>query len=413
MIEKIKNNWLWKVAALLIAFVLWLVVVNYDDPYIRKTFNNVVVEKRNELAITSQDQAIEYKEGENISITLGGKRSIIDRLTFSDIKAYADLGKVSITNTVDIVIEVNDQLDVLEKKPNNMQISLEPIINSLRDIQVTYVGELESDYIRLNPVIVPNQIEISGPQSQLARVSEVRVPIRIDNAYDDVTVYVTPQIVDAAGREILGLEVSNNQIQVKVPIQKIKTVPVVFQTVGELNEAFRLVTMELEMKEIIVRGESDILENFTELVVPNIDLSTFNQETESYSINLNQYLPAGINVYNSDALTELIIEVAPLVNQDYSIDLESLSVRQLGEGLTYTILDTVPLNIRLRGIEKELTVLEVEKLQPRVFLKDLGPGVHTVEVEFEVPDRFEWMSATPTVRLEISPTNQEEGTTNN
>ena len=173
MIEKIKNNWLWKVAALLIAFILWLVVVNYDDPYIKKTFNNVVVEKRNELAITAQDQAIEYKEGESISVTLGGKRSIIERLTFSDIKAYADLGKVSITNTVDIVIEVSDQLDILEKKPNNMQISLEPIIKSLKDIQVTYVGELENDYIRLNPVIIPNQIEITGPQSQLARVSEV------------------------------------------------------------------------------------------------------------------------------------------------------------------------------------------------------------------------------------------------
>jgi len=413
MIEKIKNNWLWKIVALLIAFVLWLVVVNYDDPYIKKTFNNVVVEKRNELAITAQDQAIEYKEGESISVTLGGKRSIIERLTFSDIKAYADLGKVSITNTVDIVIQVSDQLDILEKKPNNMQISLEPIIKSLKDIQVTYVGELESDYIRLNPVIIPNQIEITGPQSQLARVSEVRVAIRIDNAYDDVTVYVTPQIIDSVGREILGLEVSNNQIQVKVPIQKIKTVPVVFQTVGNLNAAFRLVTMELEMKEIIVRGEPDILENFTELVVPNIDLSTFNQETESYSINLNQYLPAGINVYNSDALTELIIEVAPLVNQDYSIELEALSVRQLGEGLTYTYLETVPLNIRLRGIEKELSVLEIEALQPRVFLKDLRPGIHTVEVEFEVPDNFEWMSGTPTVRVEISDSNQEQDTTNN
>jgi YbbR domain-containing protein len=413
MIEKIKNNWLWKVAALLIAFVLWLVVVNYDDPYIKKTFNNVVVEKRNELAITAQDQAIEYKEGESISVTLGGKRSIIDRLTFSDIKAYADLGKVSITNTVDIVIEVNDQLDILEKKPSNMQISLEPIIKTLKDIQVTYVGELENNYIRLNPVIIPNQIEITGPQSQLARVAEVRVPIRIDKAYDDVTVYVTPQIVDAAGREILGLHVSNNQIQVKVPIQKIKTVPVVFQTVGALNDAYRLVTMELDMKEIIVRGESDVLNNFTELVVPNIDLSAFNQETESYSINLNQYLPAGINVYNSDALTELIIEVVPLVNQEYSIELDTLAVRQLGVGLTYTYLDTAPLNIRLRGIEKELSVLETESLQPRVFLRDLGPGVHTVEVEFDVPDRFEWMSGTPTVRIEISANDQVEDTTDN
>ena len=206
---------------------------------------------------------------------------------------------------------------------------------------------------------------------------------------------------------------SNNQIQVKVPIQKIKTVPVVFQTVGSLKDTFRLVTMELDMKDIIVRGEPDVLSNFTELVVPNIDLSTFNQETKSYSINLNQYLPAGINVYNSDALTELIIEVAPLVNQEYSIELDTLTVRQLGEGLTYSYLDTAPLNIRLRGIEKELSVLETKALQPRVFLRDLGPGLHTVEVEFDVPDNFEWMSGTPTVRIEISASNQADDTTDN
>jgi YbbR domain-containing protein len=402
MIEKITHNWLWKVVALLVAFILWLVVVNYDDPIERKPFYNVVVEKRNADAITSQGQAIEYKEGEVISVVISGKRSLIDRMTSADIIAYVDLSKVSITNTVDIEFEISDKLEVLEKKPNNMQISLEQVKTELRDVVVSYVGELEKDYVRLNPVVTPSQIEITGPQSKLAMVAQISVPIRVDNASNDVTVYVTPKLLDASGNEVTGLSVSNNQIQIKVPIQKIKTVPVVFQTTGTMNEGYRLLSMKLDMEQIVVRGEPDVLANFTKLVVPDIDLSLLTDETTTQSINLNQFLPAGINVYNSEAVTELKIEVAPLVLVEYSIIATDIIVKQLAEGLIFEFIDNVKYEFELKGVQKELDSLTVEDLLPSLNLKELGEGTHVIDLSLYVPTNFELMTDLPSIKIKLA-----------
>ena len=41
MIKKLKNNFGLKLLAFLFAFMLWLIVVNIDDPVMTKTFTNI------------------------------------------------------------------------------------------------------------------------------------------------------------------------------------------------------------------------------------------------------------------------------------------------------------------------------------------------------------------------------------
>lgn len=402
MIKKITHNWVWKAISLLIAFLLWLAVVNYDDPYITRKIDRVVVEKRNEIAITSQDQAIEYKAGEYINITVRGKRSIIDRLAASDIIAYADMEKVSITGAIDIEVEVDEQIEILEKTPNNMQIALEHIDTTLRDIQVFYEGELEENHIRLDPIVTPNQIEITGPESKLAIISSVIVPIKIDNASNDVTVYVTPQILDSESNEILGLEVSNNQIQVQVPIQTVKVIPVVFNTVGSIDDKYRLISMELDTNYITIRGEDEAINNIKRLVVSGIDLSEFTDQTLDRNINLTTYLPEGISLHNSESTILLKTIIKPIVSEAYTITPSDITVKYLTEGLQFKFLEEEDFVVEIKGIEEDLIELTVEDVQPSISLKELGEGEHGVELVLEMSDQLEVITEAILVRVELT-----------
>lgn len=56
MIKKLKNNFGLKLLAFLFAFMLWLIVVNIDDPVMTKTFTNIPVTVEHSEILTEQNK---------------------------------------------------------------------------------------------------------------------------------------------------------------------------------------------------------------------------------------------------------------------------------------------------------------------------------------------------------------------
>lgn len=402
MIKRLTHNWHWKLLSLFISFLFWVMIVNYDDPAVRKVFEDVKVEKINEQVITSQNLAIEYVDGETVDIVLRGKRSIMSDLRVEDISVTADLSLVSVTNAVDIVITPSDNVEVIESTPNKLVISTEQIRSELKSVQVYYKGNLEDDYIRLKAVVTPNQIEITGPESRLARVSSVIVPTDVDGANTDVTLLVAPQVIDSDGNIIKGIEVSNTQIQIKVPIQKIKTIPIVVQSYGEVPEDLRLISIGPEAKTATVRGEDDAVNAISRLTINDIDRASFTEETTSIEVNLSDYLPEGIYLYDMATSNMVNVELEAVVSKDYVFEDVDVNVKQIPEGLQFKFLSDTRYSVSIEGIEEELDGLTKEILSPRIHLSGLEAGVHQVPLEVMIPQGFEMVSEQPMVSVELS-----------
>ena len=94
-----------KLVALIISFLIWLIVMNIDDYKITRTFSDIKVEQLNGEVIEQQGMVYDVVDGETASIIVKGPRSIVEKLTTSDFKAYADLSHLSVTNTAEIKVE--------------------------------------------------------------------------------------------------------------------------------------------------------------------------------------------------------------------------------------------------------------------------------------------------------------------
>ena len=402
MIEKLLHNWVWKILSLVLAFSLWFVVVSYNDPYVTKSFKGILVEKRNEDAITSQEQAITYLEGETINIILKGSRSKIERLTEDDITAYVDMKKVSITGALDIEVYVIGDIDILEKKPSNMQISLEDIKTIQKDVQIFFDGELANSYIKLNPEITPNQIELTGPESKLAKVASVIVTINIDGVSDDITAIVAPRVQDSTGGEVTDLEISNRQIQVMVPIEKTKKVPVYFRTINKLNNSYRLIKMNLDMEEVTVRGKKEVLENFTSILMDDIDLSLLTDETVELTRNISDYLPEGITLYDGENRAKIEVDVQPIITRDFIITSSDITIKSLSENMKFKFVDEPVVVISIKGIKKDLDKISSQLLGASISLKGLEVGIHDVQLGVILGAGVELMTELQSIKVELS-----------
>ena len=78
MKKKILHNWVLKLASLLLAFVLWFLVVQIDDPSDSTTFYNVPVNLTNTELLEKENKVYEVLNGtDTIRVTVRAPRSVI------------------------------------------------------------------------------------------------------------------------------------------------------------------------------------------------------------------------------------------------------------------------------------------------------------------------------------------------
>ena len=88
--QGLKNNWTLKLASVAIAFLIWLVIGNINDPVIQKVYSSIPVTITNGSYIESRGMTYRLDSGhQTVSVTLKGNTSRVTRRN-DDIKVEAD-----------------------------------------------------------------------------------------------------------------------------------------------------------------------------------------------------------------------------------------------------------------------------------------------------------------------------------
>ncbi len=387
--------------------MIWLIVVNYEDPMTTRIITDISVEKINEEAITSEMKAIEYREGESISVRVRGKRSVVDRMTNRDVYAYADLEKKSITGAIDIQIEVADGVTVLDKMPSVMMVDLENIITVQKEIQYYMEGEPNENYVYLDPVISPNNIEIQGPESKIGLIKSVLVPVNIEGVTRDVTLYSTPQVIDDNNNIIRGLDKNITQVQIQVPIDKVKSIDIL-TNIGDLAaEGFEIVGLSLSQEQLRVRGDEADVDAINNVTISDIDVSDLTMTT-TVSVDLVDLLPSGVFIHNDIQTVELVLQVEPIVEKTIEINSGDITLRSLPENMQFNYIDETSYEVTFRGLQTQLDEVTIDRISPNINVDNLTEGIHDVELNFFVPSNVELVSERPTIAIELSQSVEEE-----
>lgn len=381
MIKKLTHNLGWKLLSLVFAFLLWLTVINYEDPQITKVFTNIPVEKVNEQVITSTRKAIDYIDGNTITVKVRGKRSVVDGLSLSDIKASADLKRMSVTGAVEIMVDIGKEVQVIDKSPATMLVELERVISVQKEIQFYKEGDVKKGYVALDPLIMPNKVEIEGPASQIARIKSVLVPINIEGISKDLTLYTKPQIMDDDNNLVAELDMNVKQVQVRVAVQKLKEVPLRFEERGELPKGYQLMGIQLSSDRVMVRGPEKVIDKLEAIDIDTVDFSQLTNSSKK-EVALSSLLPDGVVLYQDEKMVEVMINIEKVIDKQFDFEPSEIEVLSLPEKTKLEIKNDQPLTVVYRGVTSLIEAIEVSAIRPRVDLKDLESGEHQVKVDF-------------------------------
>ncbi len=391
MKEMITNNWSLKVLAGVLAVMVWVIVNNVDDPVKKQVFHNIEVQIQHEDAIQDLDKVYEVRSGGVINVTASAKKSVLRKMKASDIVAVADLSNLSLTNAVSIQLYC-PKYDRVELKSDitMLTIDLDNEKTEQYKVDVTTEGTLPEGYALGDIKVRPNLIKVSGAESQIERVSEVRVNIDVSDATENFTKHIEPQAYDANGKlmDSSRLQFSSEKVKVSVEVNETKTVPIVINTTGNPAEGYHLISVDYEPQSVQITGQAQVLDKCSSIRIPcPINNAYEDVETE---FTLSEYLPEGIRVVNVVESINVKVTISKQSLQEIRLPLSNIEIRNLKKDYTldYQEREEYVIVKAIWAASERNEQLEASDLYAYIDCEELKEGSSRLEVRFDTQNEI-------------------------
>ena len=405
MKKRLTHNLTIKMLSVISALILWLIIVNIADPTVQRTLYKIPVEVLNSDAITSINQVYEIVSGDTVDVTVKGKRSIVDQIKNTDLKATANLAELSPVNAAKIDVElIKNNSNNVELNYNNavLIVSLEDIQKKQFKIETLLEGQPPEGYFQGDVAFTPNIIEISGGKSKISRVDKVAISIVLDGKTSGFKIKLNPVLYDINGDIIdkENLTLSDEQIQVRVTILETKTVPIEIKVIGNPGKGYNLIQKDFKPEKVLIAGNKSDLDKINTLSI-EMDITNSNGDIES-EILLDDYLPE--NVILADDMKTLSVRCIIQKEVKKTIDFytTNITVNNLpeGMGIVYENANQI-LKTKLTGRKDVLKQLDAVSLGAYIDLDGLSVGTHEVTVKYDLENGIKIEKPYQKVKVQI------------
>lgn len=381
------NNIGLKILALLIAVIVWWVVMNIDDPLVKKTINGVSVELRNDDDLIDKGYIYEVESGNVIAITVWAPESVAKELKSSDFIAYADLSQLSpLTDTANITVEcvksdVKNDIKEITSKIQVVKLSIDNKQTAEVPVTTAIVGNPAENYVIGDISISQNKIEITGAASVIEKIVRAEIKYDVSNMMQPVNEMVTPVFYDENNNVVDtgAIQLSRNSLRLSVVINPTKWIGVTINPSVTVADDYKMVGYSLSFDQVKIAGTQESLANISAIDLPS-DAIELTDVTESQDcvVNLANYLKASYKIVSGTTELTVHIDIEPMVVKSYIVRKNGIAVNNLGDGLEAQIEDSY-IEVKVKAIQEVHDSFNMDVLNPNIDLKGYGPG------EYEVP----------------------------
>lgn len=384
-----------KLLAFVFAVTLWLVVVNLDDPTMKKRFT-IAVTVENEEVIAAANKYFEIEaESANVTFTVVGKRSVMDEISSSDFKAIADMSKLIQGEDENIVpVEITALRHAgeltISKRTQELKVILEDLMRQAFVILPAAQGEPAEGYALGSMVVEPNRLWVTGPKEVVSQIDTVKATIDVTNMSTDISDSVVPVLLDENEKivDTTRLTLSLDIVTVKAGIVSQKTVPIKVNYSGKPADGFEVISAAAEPSEVTIKGKSDVLNAISSIVIPEdvINVEGANEKFEQ-KVDLNQYLPSGVTLNKSvEASVTVKIDIEQLERRVFTVPTRNIAVDDLREGYQIEYNER-NVEIEVYGLADDLDHLTVSALRPVLDVGGLEAGRHVRQLQLTLDDK--------------------------
>lgn len=203
---------------LFLAFVIALMIklaVQEDEQISER-----VVEAQVTYNHPAGSNVVSYEKVETVKVNIRGKASEIIQLSTFTVEVVASLplgmfGAVDITlDPTSVRFRALGDFEVTSIEPNHFTVQVEPRRTATVPVRAELVGEPAAGAQASEPTVRPAWVEISGPESKVAKVSQLYAEVSLDGharSFEESVAVVAPEPL---------IRVQPGRVLVNVPMQE-------------------------------------------------------------------------------------------------------------------------------------------------------------------------------------------------
>ncbi len=384
---KLTDNAPQKIVSVLLALVLWLIIIDYENPQMTKTFRNIPIHYKAAEKLVDDALFAETPLNETVKITVQGRRNDVLALSEADLSAVVDMSNLT-SGKVDLPIVVScssDLITILNSDKVALRVVLDDIVELTRVVDHFAEGELAPPLEVLEKRITPRTIIISGPKKRIDKVDKVIIPYSLTDVTHSISFYDKAVILDTNGEIIDDLSISNNRFKVDVTIGKTVKLPIQYNYLPFQDKDLRVVEKRESVHYATLSGSVELLKTLKQVATKPIQL------------------PETAGVYETEATLDLVdelelkepLEIEVSVDIDYweeklyNLDGDALQLINKSADLEYTILEDINMPLNLASYRRVFAAEDYEPPTVVVDLAGLGVGNHSVPYRIKTDKRIE------------------------
>lgn len=412
--RKITDNIPLKIMSVAVAVVLWLIVVNIDNPIGTNYYTINDVELINKEYVESSDtigkMCMPEQNQDSVKIAITASKKIRDKIKVTDISAVADLQQAVSLDTDPVMVPITVTCSVpgvssndIKVTPQNLSVNLDEKETQEFVVNVSR-GDTKpgKDYEVGSLTANPEKVRITGPKTLVNKIDKVNATIELDGNTQDFTQDVNLTIIDKnqealSDSEMNSLRIENNaKVVVTARLWKIRQgVGISASYVGTPADGYEVGSVKTVPDTISVAGSTEGLESLAEnnnvITIPadSIDISGESQDVEK-KISLNNLLPDNVKL-TSDSSEDVwvTVNILPVGSKEFDIPTKNIEVKNKPDDLQVTF-DTAQIELRIKSDTKNMDDLDAQKdIKLSIDLDGKKEGNYEVPVKVVLPDGYE------------------------
>jgi YbbR domain-containing protein len=403
MKEKLMNNIVLKIGAVLFAILIWLMVVNTDNAIMSKRISGIPIQFINTEVFTENDKTFQVADGTStVTVLAYARRLNLGSITASDFKAVVDCNKITDFNGA-VKVEVtytgeNNLLERMELVNDTIQITTEDMVTEQREIQVSVEGTPAEGYSVGEVTLNPNTVTIHAPASVMNSIASVGVSVNVDGADSDVSQTVDLIYYDARGKTVLltdedQVNVSSPQTAVSVPILKTNQVAIVCSDVrgtDAVAPGYRYVGVECDTVSVNLKGLKSAMSGLNNITIPSEELDVTGAAGDVVKeIDITPYLPSNVEVIGN-SVVKVTMKVEKLVTKDFMVSKNAITLTGMDEdAYKYLVLNgDAAFKVTVQGLADDLETLSASGLEFILNVSGYTPGTYLLAPEVLMDEGF-------------------------
>ena len=255
--SKLTGNLPLKIISVVIAFLIWLLVSNTNNPIQTKTFSNVPITIVNQSSVADIGKVVEPEGNGMVTLRVKERRRVLDQLTRSDFYVEADMENINSMNSVPLTVTCSnssvswDEIDIL---PSSLKVELEDKVEQAFVVSVSVSGTAANGFaVGETEIVQGKNIYIAGPESVMKIINQVVAPVNVGGLNSDVTLTAALKVYDKNGADMQdklstlefkdsnGAVLTDGIVQVDVNMWSVKTdIALEVDTIGTPAYGYRV-----------------------------------------------------------------------------------------------------------------------------------------------------------------------------